>query len=82
MNKIYDVNNFITFNKLDILYLNETFLNEKITNINSLSNYHLIRNDRLSRGGGDATIIRKGERTNTRSSIILRYRDQRSNTMR
>jgi exonuclease III len=56
-NKYISINQCIQSNKIDILCLNETFLNEKITHVNLMNNYSMVRNDRQTRGGGVAFII-------------------------
>ncbi len=58
-NKFITVMQFIQDNKIDIFCINETFLTNKITNINLLNNYTLIRQDRDKRVGGVAIIINK-----------------------
>jgi exonuclease III len=60
VNKFFSINQFIQDNKIDIMCLNETFLNDKITNINLIHNFTILRNDRKEkRGGGVAFIINK-----------------------
>ena len=58
VNKVHEVNYFLSSNKLDILCLNETFLNENTNHINLLKNFTITRNDRPTRGGGVAFIIK------------------------
>ena len=57
INKFITVMQYIQDNKIDIFCINETFLNNNITNINLLNNYTMIRQDRDKRGGGVAIII-------------------------
>jgi hypothetical protein len=59
INKFITVMQYIQDNKIDIFCINETFLNNNITNINLLNNYTMIRQDRDKRGGGVAIIINK-----------------------
>ena len=58
-NKSHSINQYMSDNKIDILCLNETFLNESIKSINLLNNYYVIRQDRKQKGGGVAFILHK-----------------------
>ena len=58
-NKSLSINQYMSDNKIDILCLNETFLNESIKSINLLNNYYVIRQDRKQKGGGVAFILHK-----------------------
>ena len=59
-NKSSEINKYVSENKIDILSLNETWLkHNNNTNLELLRNYHLLRNDRLTRGGGVAILINK-----------------------
>ena len=55
MNKIDQLKNYLASNKIDIMSLNETFLNQnkKIT----IPNYTLVRKDRFSGPGGGVALI-------------------------
>lgn len=59
LNKRYDLLNFISNLKLDILLITETKLNSK--HKLQFTDYHIIRNDRPGslKGGGTAIIINK-----------------------
>lgn len=56
-NKFISLNNSITKQKIDIICLNETYLNENDDYLNLLQNYKIIRNDRSSPGGGVVVIL-------------------------
>jgi hypothetical protein len=59
--KFLDLFDFITKNKIDIICLNETYLNENSkTEFTNLKNFTIIRNDRMNKGGGIAILIRNG----------------------
>ena len=58
-NKFTEVNDYITSNHIDIMCLNETWLKHDNKSVNLVKNFTIIRNDRLTRGGGVAIIIHK-----------------------
>ena len=60
VNKTHTIFEFINSQGIDILALNETYLNSNHEHINLIKDHLLIRNDRThSRGGGVAIIINK-----------------------
>ena len=56
-NKIFEINEYLSTNKIDILCINETFLHSQNKHINLLKNYKIIRCDRIGRLGGGVAII-------------------------
>ena len=58
-NKFAEINDFISTNQIDVMCLNETWLKHDKKTANLLKNYTIIRNDRLTRGGGVAIIIER-----------------------
>lgn len=56
-NKSYEIFNYTINKNIDIFCFNETFLTDKISNINHFKNYYFIRNDRKKRGGGTGILI-------------------------
>ena len=57
-NKTHEINYYINKNNIDILNINESFLNpNEDTHLNILKNFKFIRNDRKNHGGGSAIYI-------------------------
>ena len=60
INKFHQIFELINSEKIDVLSLNETFLNSKHTQFNLINNHHIIRCDRgKSKGDGVAIVIKE-----------------------